>query len=99
MIYIKDKTAIIPKNITGTVFSLEVNSPFGTTTIFKDEQIISDGGYYYVFPFNVELEVGEYSYILTSEYGEQKGLLTYGDYTKEEVRSLTSNNKVIQWNK
>jgi hypothetical protein len=36
MIYIKDKTAIIPKNISGTMFTLEVTSPFGTTTIFND---------------------------------------------------------------
>lgn len=100
MIYIKDKTAIIPKNISGTVFTLEVTSPFGTTTIFNDSQAISDEGYYYIFPFNTNLEVGEYTYILTNEDGEfQKGLITFGDYTKTKVNSLNNNNDIVQWKK
>jgi glyoxylase-like metal-dependent hydrolase (beta-lactamase superfamily II) len=40
MIYITNTEIIIPKNISGTVFTLTITSPFGTTTIFNEEQVV-----------------------------------------------------------
>ena len=99
MIYIINTEIIIPKNISGTVFTLTITSPFGTTTIFNEERVTSDEGYYYIFTApTLDLEVGEYVYTLINEDGEkQTGLLTYGDYTPVKVKSLNNENKVTQW--
>ena len=83
-------------------FMVYLSAPsYPCTTLVAGINNTNESDFYWKFNINgtKPLNIGEYTYevedIRTKEIIE-KGLLVYGDYTKEEVKSINNNKKNVQ---
>lgn len=102
MVYInKDSNRILlPKHfkINDEVYTLKISN--GITSILIDNlSNLSTDRNCYEFIWEKELQVGEYTYEITSDNIYECGLLVYGEYHKQEVRTVYSkSNNNLQFN-
>lgn len=55
-----------------------------------------NNNYFHCFSLNLSLPVGEYTYTITSDYGKDTGLLTFGDYFAPS-KQYTTNQNITQY--
>lgn len=105
MVYQTRSTEIyLPKHYSVKDGNYTLTITNGVTSIkFENIENISSSNEEYKFDLDNELvlPVGEYTYILISLTNNIKecGIMVYGDYKKEDVKTIkNSNNKNIQFN-
>lgn len=101
MVYIdKDNEIILlPKHfqINDEVYTLKLSNGL-TSVVIKDLVNTSTNKNYYEFIWNTNLQVGEYTYEITSEHIYECGIIVYGEYHKQEVRTVYKSSNNLQFN-
>ena len=106
MVYQERSTEIyLPKHylVNSGTYTLTISNGVYSQTLFTDMLDISGTYQYYFFDLDNELvlPVGEYTYHLKHNNSDitECGIMIYGDYKKEDVKTIKSNKNInIQFN-